>query len=351
MNAAVPGTRCRICRCGAYLVDDHVRKLAVTRELLSLTNSNFVQPQGPQPGCVCGHGQHDHGPPSIVPSRHCENGDLFVTVRVNPSTCTNFLTTCTQTEHEPTARSICSRCHEAYFMHLLPEDMAPPAQTPSRGSEFVPLAPGTASSPPSSGMSSTTGSNRTTSSFQSYLQPPLSPLQTAGAVSSSPSTMLQMWSRPGPPPSGSVNDRRMQSATAARGISASPYRTFPSRVAQIPTGPRTASMGVAPPATGVIRNVRTRNRTSHGGTLRKYLIVIHPEPVSTFVYLDAFLPTHLNHYISHVESMVLPSVVIDSRPFEQPPLRKPIPLFPRCKNSSFASLPSVSQRTTLLQPQ
>ncbi|KAF8452716.1 hypothetical protein L210DRAFT_2053136 [Boletus edulis BED1] len=232
MNA-IPGTRCRICRCTAYLLDNL------------------------PPACVCGHGQHDHGSQPNLPPRHCENGELFMT-----------------TVREPTPRSTCAICREEYFVHLLPGDVAlPTAQTPCHGSGFVP--PGTASSPPSSEM---IGGNRTTA-LQSYLHPPLSPLGMARTeVDSSmvlPSPALQMWSRPGPPPSGLVNDRRMQSAMAARGTSSSPCRSFPSRIAQIPTGPRTVSMG-APS----VRNPWAKKQTStnRGCTSRKYVIVIHPEP-------------------------------------------------------------------------
>ncbi|KAF8134871.1 hypothetical protein EV363DRAFT_1396338 [Boletus edulis] len=234
-----PGTPCRLCRCAAYLVEQDVG-----HRIPSLTHV----------GCVCGHNQSEHASHPRLAPRRCGIGGMFVTP-----------------ENEPTVRSRCSRCQDLYFMHLLVEDgPSPAAQTPSCGS----ATPTTASSAPNS------GTTMVATRLQSYLQPSASPLG-SGTVSSLPpplgnsssSMVVPTWSRPGPPPIGSVNDCRMSSAATARGVPLSPFGTFPSRVAPIPTSLRTVSVGAA----SSNRNARTRHRTT-AIARQNYLVIIHPEP-------------------------------------------------------------------------
>lgn len=188
-----------------------------------------------------------------------------------------------QTENEPTVHSRCTRCQDVYFMHQLPEDASPPAARTPRSATVTPATTASASD---SGVVST-------ARLQGYLQPSLSPLGAPRALAtpldmdgpSSSSTALRLWTRPGPPPTGSVNDRRMSSAAAVRGVSLSPFHTYPSRITPIPTGSRMGSVR----ATRSTRSARTQQRDSSSMTTpglreRKYLVIIHPEPVRPAIF-------------------------------------------------------------------
>lgn len=121
----------------------------------------------------------------------------------------------------------------------------------------------------------------------------------------STSPTLPMWRRPGPPPSGSVNDRRMSSAASARrGVSLSSFGPFPSsQVRPAPT--RNISSGRS--------GVRSRASAPASSTVRehKYLVIIHPEPVSST--LTSRIVIYIFVASSHMGSTVLPQVVMHSR--------------------------------------
>lgn len=134
------------------------------------------------------------------------------------------------------------------------------------------------STPLTASVGSSTSSNM---SLQAYLRPPGSPLMSMSAATSGlpPLSTQQpalLWNPPGPPPGGSTNDRRVARATTARtrGVAASPFQSLNS-------GQHCQSQSSLQRLQS--RRSMSSSRLPRGVSSRKYVVVIHPEPVSHYL--------------------------------------------------------------------
>jgi hypothetical protein len=128
------------------------------------------------------------------------------------------------------------------------------------------------------------------SSPVSNMAPSSSPFATQNLQSSSTNTAssLTPWLPPAPPPTGSVNTRRMaphrseqRSQNVPPGISHPPPGIFPTAVRQ---GPATSSRNATSSRTQPYG--RTSTPRANGRRQYQYVLVLHPEPVSEFSILD-----------------------------------------------------------------
>lgn len=182
----------------------------------------------------------------------------------------------TESNHPPTT---------PHFPNSLPSNGTLAASTQHANINRLPISGNSSLSPLTMSAGSSTSSNM---SLQSYLHPPGSPLMSASASArasatlpliSNPSTQhlahFPPWNPPGPPPAGSTNDRRVNRAAVARtrGVAASPFQSLTS-------GQHRQSP---------LQRVRSRRSASssclpHGVSPRRYVVVIHPEPVSHWYF-------------------------------------------------------------------
>ncbi|KAG6377906.1 hypothetical protein JVT61DRAFT_14695 [Boletus reticuloceps] len=228
-----------------------------------------------QDECACAHSLRDHHAPPVpsLPLRLCHGNRFFAT-----------------SDDPPTARSNCTLCNRPYFMHIVPNnDQANSDLAPSTPNAHVLLSYSTATGSTqvtnnrslldgNSLLSPLTASGgSSTGSLQAYLCPIGSLLPSTSAATLPPLTQqhapaFSHWNPPAPPPAGSTNDRRVYRATtAARGVAASPFQS--------------SAMVLGQRRRGSMQRIQQRrstpsSRLPHGFSARKYVVVIHPEPVS-----------------------------------------------------------------------
>ncbi|KAG6369379.1 hypothetical protein JVT61DRAFT_14951 [Boletus reticuloceps] len=233
-----------------------------------------------------------------------------------------------------TARSTCTLCRFPYFVHRRiqtsqqdfstvphgssssmipvasqPSDLVQVPRIPSGSSVPVPRSQSSASS-----VLTSAGSHVSSSSLQRYLQSPDLPLMNVsaplplltGSSTQQLHSSLTSWTRPGPPPPGSTNDRRIARASVARtrGVTSSPLAPVPTfhrqpiHRRQLTSQSSSAAASSAPP-------LRGNNRA------RKYLVMVHPEPAhgtiatdsgDIFSILRAPVPQKIERFVSHADS-------------------------------------------------
>lgn len=174
-------------------------------------------------------------------------------------------------------------------MHVIPNDQINSNSdlAPSTPNAHVLLSTSTASAQVANNRSLSNGNpllspltasgGSSTGSLQAYLHSIDSPLPSTSAATLPPLTQqhapaFSPWNPPAPPPAGSTNDRRVYRATTtARGVAASPFQS--------------SAMVLGQRRRGSVQRVQQRQSTSssrlpRGFSARKYVVVIHPEPVS-----------------------------------------------------------------------
>jgi hypothetical protein len=114
--------------------------------------------------------------------------------------------------------------------------------------------------------------------LQAYLHPPGSPLMSTSAVTlGQPPLSIQqpglLWNPPDPPPAGSTNDRHVARATTVhtRGVATSPFQSLTS-------GQHSQSLSSLQRVQSCCS--MSSSHLPRGISSRKYVVVIHPEPVS-----------------------------------------------------------------------
>lgn len=187
-------------------------------------------------------------------------------------------------------RATCLLCASPYYEHL--PLLGPLHREPSTPSFFNSRRLSTSTS---TNLSLPSLSTPVTlpNSMQGYLQPPASPLASVSTGNSGlllapanvsvtgtrwPAASLPSWSPPGPPVLGTANDRRL--SAHGLGVSQSPLSVIPT------LRRRQAARSVNVAASSSTCPTRLTSMTQRRRETTKYLVVLHPEPVSFCTVFD-----------------------------------------------------------------